>query len=358
MSGERATTADRGCREIERELCDIWAAVLGVGVQPHDDFFDSGGNSLKVVDVVIAARRRGIFVRSSAVFRNPTPARLAERLTVGGIEAPGPATDSAVPAVLTTSSVTPGSGGRTVAPLVAEGADDPLFLVLSEQFSDVEREAARGWEIGRPVYTVSLEDDPGADAGAAGVPELAGRFLDEIREVQPTGPYHLAGVGTGAVLAFDLARQLRERDQEVARLVLIKPAALPGEPVDFDLAMRRRLASVAARFGLGGGESAQRVLTLLREEGWYGSGTEVADLARLQRVAAGLTWAVSRYRPKRCDVDVVLLQDERDADSAARVWGQVAADCRAHWFDYGLEWFGPLLTDPRVADVMKLELTT
>ncbi|MCD7444484.1 hypothetical protein K4B79_40550 [Streptomyces lincolnensis] len=67
--------------EIEREIRDIWRGLFGVDVGPDDNFFDLGGDSLKVVDVVAAARRRGIGFRSSAVFRNPTPALLAASLT-------------------------------------------------------------------------------------------------------------------------------------------------------------------------------------------------------------------------------------------------------------------------------------
>ncbi|WP_405366038.1 thioesterase domain-containing protein [Kitasatospora sp. NBC_00039] len=268
----------------------------------------------------------------------------------------------------------PVHGGPALTVLVADGAGEPLFLVLSEQFSDLEREAARGWETGRPVYTLSLEHDPGTNPGAspgvdpgadpaaepwtATVPELAERFVGELLAVQPAGPYHLAGVGSGAVLAFELARQLRAHAREVGRVVLIKPPALPGSPVDFDLALRRRLALVVKRFGLGGEEDAEQVLALLSREGWYGADTGAADLARLQRVAAGLAWALSRYRPGACDVPVVLLQDEKEADAAELLWGRAAADLRPHWFDYGVEWFGPLLADPRVADVMKAELLT
>jgi aryl carrier-like protein len=65
---------------IEHELRDIWGKLLGVEVGRDDNFFDLGGDSLKVVEVVIEARKRGVSFRSSAVFRNPTPALLAASL--------------------------------------------------------------------------------------------------------------------------------------------------------------------------------------------------------------------------------------------------------------------------------------
>ncbi|WP_433607230.1 acyl carrier protein [Dactylosporangium sp. CA-139114] len=68
-------------QETQHVLCEIWSGMFGIEVRPDDDFFDLGGNSLRVVDTVIAARLRGISLRSSAVFRHPTPARLARSLT-------------------------------------------------------------------------------------------------------------------------------------------------------------------------------------------------------------------------------------------------------------------------------------
>lgn len=345
MTGE-----NRSYREIEKELCDIWKGVLGVPVQPYDDFFDHGGDSLRVIDVVIAARRRGIPVRSSAVFRNSSPARLAESLTLGVPDVRAP-----VPRVLRAASGgDPGNG--PVVPLAVDGTAEPLFVVLSEQYVEAEREAARTWGNGRAVYGLSLRSNSGVMPWSATIPDLAEDLLGALLEVQPRGPYLLAGVGSGAVLAFELARWLRRLGHEVARLMLVKPPALPAEPVKFDDALDRRLALVVARFGLVGDEEGERVLALLREAGWYDDDTTPGDLSRLQRIAAGLDWALSRYRPTAHDGPLVLLADERDAGSAGLAWSRLASDVRAHRFDYGLDWFGPLVADPGVTDVMKSEL--
>jgi acyl carrier protein len=73
-------------QQVVRELCDIWqeALSLGIVVKPDDDFFELGGDSLNVVDVVLLAKERGISFRTSAVFRNPTPAGLAESVLKAG----------------------------------------------------------------------------------------------------------------------------------------------------------------------------------------------------------------------------------------------------------------------------------
>jgi len=50
---------------------------------------------------------------------------------------------------------------------------------------------------------------------------LAMRYVADLRDVQPEGPYHLAGYSFGGVLAFEMARQLVADGQAVAFLGVI-----------------------------------------------------------------------------------------------------------------------------------------
>jgi medium-chain acyl-[acyl-carrier-protein] hydrolase len=77
----RNAGARLSCRAVERLVCEIWSDYFGRPVAPFDDFFELGGDSLAMIDVVAEARGRGLAVRSSVALRNPTPARLAESLT-------------------------------------------------------------------------------------------------------------------------------------------------------------------------------------------------------------------------------------------------------------------------------------
>ncbi|MFI6252356.1 condensation domain-containing protein [Streptomyces sp. NPDC051016] len=55
-------------------LAHVWEEVLGVdGVGPDDDFFSLGGDSLLAVQVVGAARERGLRLTLLDLFKNPTP---------------------------------------------------------------------------------------------------------------------------------------------------------------------------------------------------------------------------------------------------------------------------------------------
>lgn len=93
---------------------------------------------------------------------------------------------------------------------------------------------------------------PGKVADANGlldldIQTLAAVYLQAIRKEQPSGPYMLGGISSGAMLAFECARQLMVEGQEVAALFLLdcadlpttadEAASLPGQPA----APKRRL---------------------------------------------------------------------------------------------------------------------
>lgn len=67
----------------EKALCNIWAAVLkleSVGI--HDNFFESGGDSILSIQVIARARQLGINLTPAQIFEHPTIARLAAAATL------------------------------------------------------------------------------------------------------------------------------------------------------------------------------------------------------------------------------------------------------------------------------------
>ncbi|MEU9885448.1 amino acid adenylation domain-containing protein [Sphaerisporangium sp. NPDC051011] len=67
---------------VEQVLADIWAEVLGVDrVGIEDNFFTLGGDSILSLQVVARARRAGLRLNSKDLFRRPTIAGLAPRVT-------------------------------------------------------------------------------------------------------------------------------------------------------------------------------------------------------------------------------------------------------------------------------------
>lgn len=350
---------------MERTVCEVWSELFGTDVSPYADFFDLGGDSLTILDMVAAARLRGLPVRSSLALRHPTPARLAERLT---LDDDSPLADPATPALPALAGDAAGrpaqldaQPGPADAPavvltsLVPGRAPAPLFVAHSTDHLQAEQLAVRAWLVDRPALSML---PPGLRAAATAgetIEATAGHYLAALRREQPAGPYHLLGFGHAAVLAFELARQLRGAGQTVAWLAMVRPpapapAAAPG-PL-----LRWRVTRLARRFGLTGEEDAAEILTRMRQAGWYDPEVRPADLPRLQLAWADLARAVSGYRPAPYDGRVLLCQDVSTAGATEDHWRPAVTDLELEVFDYGLDSPQPLLADARLAELMRKKL--
>jgi thioesterase domain-containing protein len=347
-----AASSRLSCHAVERIICEIWSGYFGRDVSPYDDFFDLGGDSLAMIDVVGQARERGLPVRSSVALRNPSPARLAESLTLGAESSP-----VALPALYVSAPGlrAPMWTDTPPEPIVDTGAGEPLYVVHSDSHIQAERDAIAAWGGQRPVKGFPLPGARGPIPPFRTVGEIAAEFLVALRKDQPAGPYRLAGFGHGAVLAFELARRLRENGDRVALLALIKPPAT--EPTQGrDGLLRERLALLAKRFGLGGDESVEEIHARVRQDGWYDDGVRPRDLPRLQLSWADLTLAVRSHKLAPYGGAAVLFQDDVDSPAIEQTWRRAIEDLEIHRLDYGIESPSAVIHDARLAVTMRKAL--
>ncbi|NPD13867.1 acyltransferase domain-containing protein [Xinfangfangia sp. D13-10-4-6] len=228
--------------ETERVLTGFWQDLLGVGqVGVEDNFFDLGGHSLIAVRLFAMVKKTwAVDFPISVLFEAPTIAACARliREAAGlpdatdqpqGDGAPGAASlgsgrsDTAQPARRFTHLVQMADGKRG-------GGKTPFFLV-SGMFGNVLNLRHLAQLIGRdrPFYGLQArglfgEDQPHEDFTLA-----ARDYLAELRQVQPHGPYRFGGFSGGGLIAWEMARQLREAGEEVALLVLLD-TPLPMRP--------------------------------------------------------------------------------------------------------------------------------
>jgi amino acid adenylation domain-containing protein len=98
-SQEREVTfvAPRDARE--QQLAQVWSEVLRVNpISIHDNFFDLGGHSLLIMQVLSRLRERfGMQVTVREVFERPTIAEIAELLNCNGHRSSGNAEDAIIP---------------------------------------------------------------------------------------------------------------------------------------------------------------------------------------------------------------------------------------------------------------------
>jgi thioesterase domain-containing protein len=193
---------------VERKLVGLFEELLEarpIGI--HDSFFDLGGHSLLAVR--LARRIKETFageVPLVRVVQRPTVAQLADALR----EQEPPKKQHRSPALVELKS------GSTGAPffLVPGGHGGMVEMILYARVLG----RLRG---DRPMYGLLAR---GLDSKApphASAEEMARSYIEDIRTVQPRGPYALGGECIGGAVAFEMAQQLRARGEEVSLLLLL-----------------------------------------------------------------------------------------------------------------------------------------
>ncbi|MCP4691830.1 MAG: hypothetical protein GY859_27540 [Desulfobacterales bacterium] len=135
-----------------------------------------------------------------------------------GAPPPGPAPSSPGGAIEQDGAFTDPS------PLVAlntPGAGPPFFCAAPLMGSvAVYKELAEIMRGDRQVYGMQPRGLDGADAPSRTIEEMARLHIDNIRSVQPGGPYALGGYASGGWVAFEIARQLAALGEEVRPLAI------------------------------------------------------------------------------------------------------------------------------------------
>ncbi|WP_126172152.1 type I polyketide synthase [Altericroceibacterium xinjiangense] len=230
-------SADLPITETEQLIADLWRDLLGIeAVGRHDNFFDLGGHSLLAVQFTNRLRKKiGRALPLAAMLDQPTVANLA------GILDPDNRNVSAEAAMEQGSPSAPAKGIVTIR---GGGALTPIFFVhdgLGETL--LYRGLALRLDPERPV--LGLEPLRTADGNYAHtrIDQMAANYIERMRTVQPFGPYLLAGLCAGGVIAFEMARQLQDAGERVAFVGIIDAADTQATKVPF-LATWRRIAGV------------------------------------------------------------------------------------------------------------------
>jgi thioesterase domain-containing protein/acyl carrier protein len=187
---------------LEFQLVRIWENVLGIhSIGVTDNFFDLGGHSLLAVSLM--ARIRNVFDRDlplSALFQSGTIECLASILRRDA------------------SSMT----WSSLVELQPSGSQAPLFFVHPAGGNVLcYLELARCLGSDRPFYGFQTPGLYQERALYTRIQDLASYYIEEMRTVQPEGPYLLGGWSLGGIVAYEMAQQLVAQNQKVSQLLLL-----------------------------------------------------------------------------------------------------------------------------------------
>jgi arthrofactin-type cyclic lipopeptide synthetase C len=212
-----AAPADEAPRtELERAIAAVWAEALDVPtIGARTSFFELGGNSLLVVRAArLLESALGRSVRVMDLFEHVTVADLARHLAEAAPSASvGDAGENRVEE--------PRAGKvRQAIPVRPAGSERPLFLV-HDGWGSVAYAQALHHHLGEELPVYALPPVSRDELSLHTVEGMAARLVRMVREVQPVGPYRLAGWSFGGVLAWEMAAQLIGQGQAVEFLGMI-----------------------------------------------------------------------------------------------------------------------------------------
>jgi|GEM_PF-273313 len=196
-SGKDNTPLDKS----EKIVSDIWSAVLGLdNINKSDDFFELGGHSLLAVKVMAAIEKEtGKRLPLASLFENATIEKLAGKLQADDDEK-----------------------WDALVPIKTTGTKDPVFLVHGGGLNVL---------LFKTISKYLGEDQPVYGLQAIGlnrkaqllfsIEEIAAVYVAEVLEVNPEGPFSLAGYSLGGFIAFEMARQLRAMGKEIKFLGIL-----------------------------------------------------------------------------------------------------------------------------------------
>jgi thioesterase domain-containing protein len=183
-------------------LRSLFADTLKVD-QPglDDNFFDLGGDPLLAESLVRRIRTAlGVELSLESLLAAPTVAGVAECLNMDKVDE---------------------DPFDVLLPLKAHGGRPPLFCIHPGM--------GLGWCYGGllqhipadyPVYLLQ------ARCIISGIlpetfEEIAADYVDQIRKIQPSGPYHFLGWSVGGIIAYAMATHLQSDGLEIALLALL-----------------------------------------------------------------------------------------------------------------------------------------
>ncbi|MFM8445697.1 MAG: amino acid adenylation domain-containing protein [Methylococcus sp.] len=189
---------------VEKSLAALWTRVLGHSRAGLDQgFYEAGGNSILLVRLCHLIRDELGADIPLAVLARATTLRGQARL----IEAVEPPTD----------------------PLAPERDDRPAVCLVRAPGAPGDIYGPLRTAVGARAAVHEIEASVFLLRDLGSVEELAGYCLETLRQVQPAGPYRLAGWSLGGLIAYEMAALLIAAGEAVDSLILMDcfpPAAL------------------------------------------------------------------------------------------------------------------------------------
>ena len=189
--------------QTQQKMAQIWQEILKVpSVGVDDNFFYLGGQSVQ------AAK---LFQRIASEFGRKLPlATLFQAPTIAQISA-----------IIDSQSIA-NAGWRSLVTIQPKGNKAPLFLVHGAGGNVLLYQSlAKHLAPEIPLYGLQSQGLNGDNPPLQSIEQMAELYIQEIRSVQPHGPYYLGGYCLGGTVAYEMAQRLTSEGEQVALVAML-----------------------------------------------------------------------------------------------------------------------------------------
>ena len=164
-----------------------------------------------------------------------------------------------------------------------------------------------------PIYAVQARGLSREESRPTSVEEMAADYVEQIRSVQPVGPYYLLGWSFGGLVAHAVATQLQQRGQPIALLTMLDAYPKePHSPPPDDGDKRALMSGLLGMFGcdpesLGDAPwTSAQIVDLLRRRGSVLAGFEERHIASIIETAINNVRLALDFTPTTFHGDILL----------------------------------------------------
>ena len=278
------------------------------------------GVQCPVVDVEVLEKLLAFLNRKRAL---ATPMRSTGE--PAGQSGPRPLELQSMASIATNSPRPSAQQPQSLVPLRSGGSSQPLFLIHGmgghvAAFMPL----ARGLAADRAVYGLQAQGlDPGQEPHDR-IEAMAAFYLNEIRGVQPHGPYLLGGWSMGGLIAMEAANQLGKSGEEVSLLALLDTYLSIVDFQKLDLDDQPVIRWIAPHLKLSTAELKKLPLEqqweMIEQQAVRVEGIGLVEIRRLAAVCRAHLAALSRHVPQPYLGPAVLLAAENGRSQRNGQW--------------------------------------